>query len=142
MASAWEFYNNFKGGLGRAEFDLSGTNTSYVMKLYTSASNAATATLISAGQVTNEVATGGYVEKAMTVNWSAKTTASTWTWLFNTVVFTAAAGSAIANVKYAVIATQTASILVCWSQLSTVEITVPATTEYHIYPNGSIFELS
>lgn len=142
MAAAWEYYNSFKSSLGSGAIDLTGTGTAFQMKLYTSASNAATATLVSGGQVTNEVATGGYVGKAMVVNWSVKTTTSTYSWTFNTVVYTAAATSAITNIKYAVIMTQTASILVMWSQLSTVEITVPATTEYNLYPSTVAFELN
>lgn len=144
MASAWEFYNNFKGALGSGAIDLTGVGTAFKLRLYTSASNAATATLVSGGQVTNEVAGNGYPAegKALTVNWSVKATASVYSWVFTTVVFTANASSAITNIKYAVIMTQTASILVCWSQLSTVEITVPAGVEYHIYPNTSVFELS
>lgn len=144
MASAWVLYNNAKKAIGSGGIDLTGSGTAFKLRLYTSASNAATATLITGGQVTNEVSTGGYPAegKSMTVNFSAKTTASVFTWIFNTVVFTAAAGSAITNIKYAVIMTQTASILICYSQLSTSEITVPATTEYHLWPNTSIFELS
>lgn len=143
-ATAWEFYNNFKSALGSGSIDLSGTNTSFTMRLYSSASNAATASLVSGGQVTNELTAGdnGYTIRPLTVNWSVKTTTSTYSWTFNTVVWTAPAGSALTNVKFAVIMTQTASILVCWSQLSTAEITVPAGTELHISPNPVCFELN
>jgi hypothetical protein len=143
-ATAWEFYNSFKNSLGSGAIDLSGTGTSFSMRLYSSASNAATASLVTGGQLTNELTAGdnGYTIRPMTVNWSVKTTTSTYTWTFNTVVWTAPAGSALNNVKFAVIMTQTASILVCWSQLSTAEITVPAGTELHIAPNPVCFELS
>jgi len=142
-ASAWEFYNSFKDKLGRGEIDLTGTNTTFKMRLFQSASNAATATLVTAGQLTNEVATSSYPAKgnALTVNWSVKTTTSTYSWIAQTVTFTAS-GTAINNIKYAVIATQTASILVCWSQLTTAEFNVAAGNELIIEPNPVTFELN
>ncbi len=142
-ATAWEFYNSFKDKLGRGQIDLTGTNTAFRMRLYTSASNAATATLVSAGEVTGEVNSSAYPAKGnpLTVNWSAKSTASTYSWTFLTVIFTAS-GTAINAVKYAVIATQTASILVCWSQLSTAEFNVAVGNELVIEPNPVAFELS
>lgn len=145
-ATAWQFYNNFKKALGNGSIDLTGTNTSFIMRLYSSASNAATASLVSGGEVTNELpADNNYSQKALVnPNWSVKTTTSTFSWSFDTVVFTAGAASAMTNIKYAVILTQTASILVCWSQLSTAEITVPAGLEYHIYSSSAkiCFELN
>lgn len=142
-ASSWEFYNNFKSALGKGQIDLTGTGTSFKLRLMTSASNAATATLVSAGQLTGEVASSAYTAKgkALTVNWSVKTTTSTYSWTFATVIFTAS-GTAINNIKYAVIATQTASILVCWSQLSTAEFNVALNGTLVIEPNPVCFELN
>ena len=142
-ASAWEFYNSFKDHLGQGNIDLTGTGTTFRMRLYQSSSNAATATLVTAGQVTNEVASSAYPAegKALTVNWSVKATASTYSFLFATVFFTAS-GTAINNVRYAVIATQTASILVCWSELSTAEFNIVLDNTLVIEPNPVAFELS
>lgn len=142
-ASAWEFYNSFKDKLGRGSIDLTGTNTSFKMRLFKSTSNAATATLVTAGQLTNEVDSSAYPAKgkALTVNWSVKTTTSTYSWMAATITFTAS-GTAINNVKYAVIATQTASILVCWSQLTTAEFNVGSGNELILEPNPVTFELN
>ena len=142
-ASAWEFYNNFKSALGLGTIDLSGTGTSFQMRLFMSSSNAATATLVSGGQLTNEITSSAYPAEgqALTVNWSVKTTTSTYSWSFLTAIFTAS-GTALTNIKYAVIMTQTASILVCWSQLSSAEYTVAAGNELIIEPNPVCFELN
>ena len=142
-ASAWEFYNTFKQKLGAGQIDLTGTGTTFKMRLFKSTSNAATATLVTAGELTNEVDSSAYPAKgnALTVNWSVKTTASTYSWTFTTVIFTAS-GTAINNVKYAVIATQTASILVCWSQLTSAEFNVALGNELVIEPNPVCFELN
>lgn len=140
-ASAWEFYNSFKQKLGLGQIDLSGSTTSFVIRLYTSASNAATATLVTGGQLTGEVASSGYAGKALTVNWSVKSTTSTYSWTFTDVTFTAS-GTAYVNIKYAVIMTQTASILVCWSQLTSAEFTLAAGNELVIQPNPVAFELN
>jgi len=145
MASAWEFYNSFKSKLGTGLVDLSGTNTTFKMALFGSAANVADATLSAFASCTGEqalnsnYAAGG---KALTVNWSVKTTTSTFSWTFLTVSFTAAAGSAMNDCKYAVIYTQTASILVCWSQLSTAAIDVTAGKELIIAPATVAFELN
>ena len=142
-ASAWEFYNSFKSALGTGAIDLSGTNTSFKLRLYQSSSNAATATLVTGGQVTNEVNSSSYPAegKAITVNWSVKTTTSTYSWTMLTVIYTAS-GTALNNIKYAVIMTQTASILVCWSQLTTAEFNVTTGNTLTIEPNPVIFELN
>jgi len=142
-ASAWEFYNSFKNHLGKGNIDLTGTNTSFKMRLFKSTSNAATATLVSGGQLTNEVNSSSYPAegKALTVNWSVKTTTSTYSFNFVTVVFTASS-TALNDIKYVVIMTQTASILVCWSQLSTAGFNVASGNELILEPNPVAFELS
>jgi hypothetical protein len=52
-AGAWAFYNKGKKYIGSADIDLNGS--SFRMNLYTSASNANTATLSVISSVTNEV---------------------------------------------------------------------------------------
>jgi hypothetical protein len=144
-ATAWEFYNNFKDQLGGGTVDLNGVTSSFNMILCGSTTNAADATLNSYASLTGELATdNGYTQagKLLTVNWSVKTTTSTYSWTFNTVAFTAAATSAMTNVKYAVIMTVTSSILVCFSQLTTSALTVPAAKELIIEPNPVAFELN
>ena len=144
-ATAFEFYNHFKSQLGGGLVDLNGVNTTFNMILCGSTTNAADATLTSYGSLTGELATdNGYTVggKALTVNFSVKTTTSTYSFTFNTVAFTAAAASAMTNVGYAVIMTNTSSILVCWSKLSTAALTVPAAKELIIEPNPVAFELN
>jgi len=144
-ATAWEFYNNFKNQLGQGAIDLTGTGTTFNMVLCGSTTNAGDATLNSYTSLTGELATdNGYTSggKALTVNWSVKTTTSTYSWTFNTVAFTAGAASAMTNVKYAVIMTITSSVLVCFSQLTTAALTVPAGKELIIEPNPVAFELN
>lgn len=144
-ASAWTFYNNFKRQLGSAGIDLTGTGTSFKMALFGSAANVADATLSAFASCTGEqAANSNYTAggNAMVVNWSVKTTTSTFSWTFNTVAFTAAVASAMNDVKFAVIYTQTASILVCWSQLSTAAIDVVAGKELIVEPNPVAFELT
>lgn len=144
-ATAWEFYNHFKDQLGGGLVDLNGVTTTFNMVLCGSTTNANDATLTSYTSLTGELATdNGYTVggKALTVNWSVKTTTSTFSWTFNTVAFTAAAASAMINVKYAVIMTNTSSILVCFSQLTTAALTVPAGKELIVEPNPVAFELN
>jgi hypothetical protein len=141
-ASAFEFYNNFKHQLMLGNVPLDGTGVVFNMHLFTSASNAATAALSGLSSVTNEVATGGYALRALTVNLSVRATTSTFSWLFATVIWTVAAASAMANVRYAVIVQQTASILICWTELSTAEFSVAAGNLYVIEPNPVAFTLN
>lgn len=140
--TAWSFYRHFIRQVLTGNIDMSGTGTTFRMVLCNSASNAeSTALLSSYGSLTGELATdNGYTAegKALAgVNLSIKTTTSIFSWLFNTVVFTAAAGSAMTGVKYVVIRTATSSILVAYSRLSTAEITVPAGNELHIGPEAA-----
>ena len=146
-ATAFEFFNNFKKQLGLGNIDLSGTSTSFKMILLGSASTVESHAndWNNYASVNGELATdNGYTAggKALTVNWSVKTTTSTYSWTFNTVVFTAAAASAMTDVKYALIMTATSSILVCYSKLTTAAVTVTAGQEYHIYPTTVAFELN
>lgn len=141
-ASAWEFYNAFKNELGQGSVDLTGGTAVFRMSLHTSASNAATASLSAISSVTGTVATGGITDRALTVNWSVRATTSTFAWTWNTVIWTVASDSAAQNIRYAVIFMQTASTLVCWSELSTAEFTVAAGNLYVIEPNPVCFTLN
>jgi len=142
-ASAWEFYNNFKFQIGAGTVDLTGGTANFQMRLFTSASNASDVALSTITSVTNEVATGGYAVRTLAgVNWSVRATTSTYAWTWNTVIWTAATGSAIANIRYAVIHMQTASTLVCFSELSSAEFTVAAGNLYVIEPNPVCFTLN
>jgi len=146
-ATAWEFFNSFKEHLGKGDVDLTGTNTTFKMILLGSASTVEShvADWSIYTSVNGELASAnGYTQggKALTVNWSVKTTTSAYSWTFNTVTFTAAAASALTNIKYVLIMTQTASILVCYSKLTTAAIDLSAGQELNIYPNPIAFDLS
>lgn len=146
-ATAFEFFNHFKGELGKANVDLSGTNNKFNLVLLGSASTVEShindwSTYSSvAGELSTD---NGYTAggKELTVNWSVKTTSSTWSWTFNTVVFTAGASSALVDVKYALVYAVTSSILVMYTRLTTAALTVSAGQELHIYPTTVAFELN
>lgn len=148
MAStAWEIFNNFKSQLAQGNIDLSGTGTTFKMILLGSAStvesnidNWNTYTSVSGELATDN----GYTQggKALTVNFSVKTTTSTFSWTFNTVAFTAGASSALTDVKYVLIMTATSSILVMYSKLTTAAVTVAAGQEIRIAPATVAFELN
>jgi len=144
MATSWELYNNFKTKVATGAIDLSGTGTSFSMVLANSASNAADATLASYGSLTGEVSAGtGYVTggNALVVNWSVASSADVFAWSFNTVTWNATVAP-ITNVKYAIIRTNTSSVLCCWSELTTGEFSIPAGSMLDVYPNTNVFDLS
>ncbi len=147
-AGAFTFYNEAKKYLMSGDIDLN-TNT-FRMGLYTSASNAATATLSRHDQVTNEVTeANGYSSsgKALTgVTWTAGASASEMRFDSTALIWTATGGS-LANVKYAVIFIEGASAgarkLLCYSQLSTSQFTVTIGNTLTITPSANgIFELN
>jgi hypothetical protein len=120
------------------------------MGLYTSASNAATATLSRHSEVTNEVTEGnGYSSsgKALTgVTWTAGASASEMRLDCTALIWTATGGN-IANIKYAVIFIEGASAnarkLLCYSTLSTSQFTVTTGNTLTITPSANgIFELN
>lgn len=145
---AWTFYNEAKKYLMSGDIDL---NTSaFRMGLYTSASNAATATLSRHSEVTNEVSeANGYSSsgKALAaVTWTAGASASEMRFDATANTWTATGGN-IANVKFAVIFIEGASAgarkLLCYSQLSTSQFTVTTGNTLTITPSSSgIFELN
>lgn len=147
-AGAWTFYNEGKKYLMSGDIDLN-TDT-FKMGLFTSASNAATATLSVKGSVSNEVTeANGYSSsgKALTgVTWTAGASASEMRFDCTALIWSANGGN-IANVKFAVIWKQGASAgghkLLCYSQLSTSQFTVTTGNTLTITPSANgIFELN
>lgn len=146
-ASAWEFFNVFKNELGQGLVDLTGAEAAsgvFQMRLFQSSAQLSATIASTIGSLTNEVAgNSNYGARSLAnINWSVKTTTSTFSWTFDTVVWTAAAASAISSISYAVIYLQTASTLICWSRLTTAQFDVSGGNEYHVYPNTVCFELS
>ncbi len=143
---AWTFYNEFKKYLGNGDAQMDGQ---FRIGLYTSASNAATATLSTLSELTNEIADGnGYSTsgKALVETWGTGASASEFRFDATAVIWTATGGS-IANVKYAVVWASGASAgarkLVCYSQLSTSQFTVTIGNTLTITPSANgIFELN
>jgi hypothetical protein len=145
-AGAWTFYNIAKKKLMDGTFDLD-TN-SFRMSLYTSASNAAVATLSTRTSVNNEVTEAfGYSSSGKplaSVTWAVGASATEWRWNCAAIVWTASGGS-IANVKYAVIwqSSGVADKLLCYSQLSTSQFTITSGNTLTITPSANgIFELN
>ena len=147
-AGAWALYNEAKKYLMQGDIDLNAAT--FKMGLYTSASNANTATLSRHDEVTNEVTeANGYSSSGKTltgVTWTAGASASEMR--FNaSALFWSANGGNIANVKFAVIWIQGASAgarkLLCRSQLSTSQFTITAGNRLTITPSANgIFELN
>jgi len=141
-ASAFEFFNGFKNELGKGNVPLDGTGVQFRIMLFTSAAGLTANTFSAIGSVPGSVTTGGVTFRDLTVNWSVRAATSTFAWSFATVIWTIAAASAATNMRYAVIYMQTASTLICWSELSTVEFTVAAGNNYVIEPNPIAFTLN
>ena len=146
-ASAWVIYNESKKYLLTGDIDLNAATLR--LGLYTSASNAATATLSVHGSVTSEVTeANGYSSsgKALTYTWSVGASASEMRLDATAVIWTATGGS-IANIKFAVIyqtgASAGARKLLCYSQLSTAQFTVTIGNTLTLStPANGIFELN
>ncbi len=146
-AGAWTFYNIAKKKLMDGTFDLD--TLTYRMSLYTSASNAATATLSTRTSVNNEVTEQfGYSSSGKplaSITWAVGASATEWRWNCAAIVWTAAGGS-ISNVKFAVIWCSSgtgADKLLCYSQLSTAQFTVTSGNTLTITPSANgIFELN
>lgn len=123
-ASAWQIYNKSKRAIGAGQIVL-GT-TALKMKLTTSASNASTFTLSTFASVTGEIsARGGYVAGGRALGglvWTVGASAKSYKFDSTDLVFTAS-GSALNNVKFAVIGVSAGRVL-CWSKLSTAQFTV------------------
>ena len=141
-ASAWVVYNLGKKYLMQGDIDL---NLSTVrMTLHTSASNAATATLSTYSQLTNELASGnGYSTsgKAITYTWTVGASASEYRFDATAVIWTATGGN-IANIKFAVLSVA-GSKLIAYSQLTTTQFTLSTGSTLTITPSANgIFELN
>lgn len=145
-AGAWTFYNEFKRYLGSGDAQLDGQ---FRISLFTSASNAATATLSIISEVTNEVTeANGYSSsgKALVETWGTGASASEVRFDATAVIWTATGGN-ISNAKFAVIWASGASAgarkLVCFSQLSTAQFTITTGNTLTVTPSANgIFELN
>ena len=146
-ASAWAFYNEAKKYLMSGDIDLN--SSSFRMSLFTSASNANTATLSTLASVSNEVSeANGYSSsgKALTVSWTVGASASEYRFGFTSVVWSANGGT-ISNVRYAVVwitgASAGARKLVCRSALSTGQFNITAGNRLTISQSANgMFELN
>ena len=149
-ATAWAFYDSFRQKLGDGTIDLDDDN--FKIALYTSASNAATATLSINGSVTNEVTNGnGYVTGGLqisAVTWAAGASAGVRRFDSTAKIFSASSGD-IANIKYAVlldetVGTATTRPVVCYSTLSTTQFTITDGNTLTITPHdpNGYFELT
>lgn len=122
-ATAFVLYNKAKKKIGNGSIVL-GT-TALKVKLTNSASNAETLTLSTIASVSGEIsARGGYVaggRALASVIWTVGASAKSYKLDALDLVFTAS-GSALNNVKYAVIGASTHAL--CYSKLSTAAFTV------------------
>jgi hypothetical protein len=143
-ASAWAFYNEAKKYIGSATINLS-TATAFSMALFSTSSNADTATLSTIGSVTNQVASGnGYSSsgKALSTSWASGASASEWRFTMDAVVWTAAVGN-ISAIRYAVIYQESDGKLLCRSALSTSQFSVTPGNTLTVSPSANgVFELN
>lgn len=145
-AGAFIFYSEAKKYLLTAGINMSGQ---FRIALYTSASNAATATLSIVSEVTNEVTeANGYSGsgKALVETFATGASASEFRFDATAVIWTATGGN-ITNVKFAVVWASGASAgarkLLCYSQLSTSQFTITTGNTLTITPSASgIFEIN
>jgi hypothetical protein len=145
---AWTFYNKFKRNLGAATVNLSTGN--FRVSLYTSASNAATATLSIISSVTTELTeANGYSSSGKALaskTWTAGVSAGQYRFNAAALVWTATGGT-ISNIKFAVIwasgTSATSRKLVCYSQLSTAQFSLTINNTLTITPAATgIFNLA
>jgi len=146
---AWTFYNKFKRNLGRA-FPINLGTGNFRVSLFTSASNAATATLSIISSVTNELTeANGYSSSGKALagaSWTAGASAGQYRFNANALVWTGTGGT-ISNIKFAVIwasgASAIARKLVCYSQLSTAQFNLTIGNTLTITPAATgIFNLA
>jgi len=149
-ASAWVIYNKFKEYMADGTMDLD--DDVFRLGLYTSTSNAGTATLSTRGSVTNEVTNAnGYATGGKTlagVTWATGASAGEMRFDATATIWSASGGN-IANIKYAVIYDETTGTsagnrnLVASSQLSSANFTVTDGNTLTITPSANgIFELN
>lgn len=150
-ASAWDFYEMFREYMADGTIDLD--TTTFDLHLYTSASNAATLTISTQSQLTNELASGaGYTQsgQALTsVTWATGASGGVRRFDCANPIFTATGGN-LTDIRYAVIVARTgasgkdgANKLVCESALSTAQFTINDASTLTIQINASgVFELT
>jgi hypothetical protein len=146
-ASAWQLYNDGKRYIGNGTIELGVGN--FKMALFRSASNASTFTISTFASLTNEIsATGGYVTggKALvpaTGQWTTGASAKQMKFTYSTVGLTfTASGSALNNIKYAVIY-QSGGKLLCFCQLSSSQFTVASPNTLTVLPAATgVFTLT
>jgi len=146
-ATAWQLYNDGKRYIGNGTIQLGVNN--FKMALFRSASNASTFTLSTFASLTNEIsATGGYVSggKALvpaTGKWTTGASAKQMKFTYSTVGVTfTASGSALTNIKYAVIY-NSAGKLLCFCQLSSSQFTVSSPNTLTVLPAATgVFTLT
>jgi len=149
-ASPWSIYNTFKRYMGDGTCDLDADT--FRMALFTSASNAATATLSTLGSVTNQVsAANGYLTGGKTltgVTWSTGASAGEMRFDGTATIWSASGGN-IVNIRYVVLYDESTGTsagnrkLVANSALSTGQFTVTAGNTLTVTPSANgIFELN
>ena len=142
-AAAWVFYNKAKEYMGDGTIDLD--TDVFRLALFTSASNAATATLSTYASLTNQVASAnGYalLGKSVVQTWATGASASEIRWDATAVIWTAAGGS-ISAVKYGVVHETGDGKILCYSTLSTAQFSITDTNTLTVTPSANgIFELN
>lgn len=149
-AGAWSIYNKFKEYVMDNTIDIDGDT--FMMALYTSASNAATTTLSIRSEITNEVSSAnGYTQggKSITaITWATGASASEMRFDGTSTIWSASGGN-ISNVKFAVIYDKTTGAsagvqkIVQVSQLSTAQFNVTDGNTLTITPSANgFFELN
>jgi hypothetical protein len=146
-ATAWQLYNSGKRYIGNGTIQLGVNN--FKMALFTSASNTSTFTLSTFASLTNEIAaTGGYVTggKALvpaTGQWTVGASAKQMKFTYSTIGLTfTASGSALSNIRYAVIY-NSAGKLLCFCQLSSSQFTVSSPNTLTVLPAATgVFTLT
>jgi hypothetical protein len=119
-ASAWVFHDRFKEYMGDNTIDMD--NDTFVMKLYTSASNITSASLGDATTATNEVSGNGYSPDTLAVTWVRS--GGTVTFDSDDGVFTASGGTLTCRYAAIIDTTTTPDEIVCHCVLDTVDVSV------------------
>lgn len=141
-ASAWAVYNLAKKKIGNGTISLAATT--WHMGLYTSASNANTATLGTLQSLTNEVSeANGYSSSGKALAnevWTAGASAGQYKFDFDDPFWSANAGT-ISNIKHAVIwlsgASANARHLLCRSLLSTSQFSLSSGNRLTVQINAA-----
>lgn len=140
-ATAWAFYTKAKKKIGNATINLGSNN--FLIGLFTSASNASTASLSTYASVSNEVSNGnGYTTGGQALGSRVWTTSGTAVKFDAADPVWTATGGSIANIKFAVIK-NSAGQAVCWSKLTTAQFTLTTNNTLTIqFATAGIFTLS